>query len=232
MKRYAERQIRRTLLKYELREIDIEVAEGVMLRLVETEDTYSLLDRLIEREDGQNRVTRFPYWAEIWPASLALSRWFTLAQPEQPAGVTVELGCGAGLVGVALAWLGWQVESTDFVEDALIFAAHNARINRVETRHRVGYLDWSHPVGKPTDCIVASDVAYEKKSQPYLGRVLRRLLLPGGRFYVSDPRRPASQPFFASLESQGYAHQIDGITVFWRSLEHVVDIHTFVKPLR
>lgn len=230
MKRYSGRQIRRTLLKYDLRKTDIEVADGIVLHMVETEDAYSLLDRLIEREDGQNRVTRFPYWAEIWPASLALSQWFARDTPEAPSGTAVELGCGAGLVGVCLARLGWAVESTDFVEDALVFAAHNARLNRVESRHSVGYLDWSHPVGKPTDCIVASDVAYEKKSQPYLARVLRRLLLPGGRFYISDPGRPASQPFFASLENQGYAHHQDDMSVTWRSLDHRVDIHTFIKP--
>ena len=232
MKRYTDRQIRRTLLKYDLLESEIEVAGDMVLRMAETADAYSLLDRLIEREDGQNRVVRFPYWAEIWPASLALSRWFAASRPEPPEQVAVELGCGAGLVGVALARMGWKVESTDFVEDALIFASHNARLNRVEARHSVGYLDWSHPVGKPTDCIVASDVAYERKSQPYLGRVLRRLLQPGGRLYISDPRRPASQPFFRSLESQGYAHQLDQIAVSWRSLDHLVDIHTFRKPVR
>ncbi|MFC1525285.1 methyltransferase [Candidatus Latescibacterota bacterium] len=232
MKRYSQRQIRRTLLKYDLRETEVELVEGVVVKMAETADAYSLLDRLIEQEDGFNRTTRFPYWAEIWPASLALSRWLHRARVTPPAKVVLELGCGVGLVGVALARLGWRVESTDFVEDALIFATHNADINGVTPRHRVAYLDWSHPVGEPTDCVVASDVAYEKKSQPYLARVMRRLLVPGGRLYISDPKRPASQPFFASLERLGYDHQIDGIGVHWRSLEHVVDIHTFTRPLR
>ncbi|MFH1571408.1 MAG: methyltransferase domain-containing protein [Gemmatimonadota bacterium] len=230
MKRYTENQIRRTLLKYDLRQTGVEVANGTVLSMVETVDAYSLLDRLIERGDERYRTLRFPYWAEIWPASVALSRWLWSGRAPQPRAVALELGCGTGLVGVALARLGWQVESTDFVEDALIFAAHNARANRVEALHRVGYLDWSHPVGEPTDCIVASDVAYEKKSQPYLGRAVRRLLRPGGQLYISDPRRPASQPFLASLERQGYAHRVEQVEVHWRALGHVVDIHAFTRP--
>lgn len=87
--------------------------------MIEVEDAYSLLDRMIEQEGRLHRVERFPYWAELWPASLALSRWFCQVDDLPRVDRALELGCGIGLVGITLAHLGWNVEATDFVEDAL-----------------------------------------------------------------------------------------------------------------
>ena len=230
MKRYSWRQVQRTLRKFDTRETDVEVTAEVDLRMVEIADSYALLERLLERDEGQDQVTRFPYWAEIWPASLALARWLCTTPPRIPAGHVLELGCGVGLAGVALAKLGWSVRATDFVEDALVFASLNARQNRVASRHRVAYLDWRHPVGSPTDCVVASDVAYERQAHPHLNRVLRHLLRPGGSLYVSDPGRPISRDFFTLLEGQGYSHAVESVAVRWRNLEHEVDIHHFMRP--
>ena len=230
MKRYSAKQVKRTLKKYSVKETEIKVGEKVSLALMEVEDPYELLDAMIEQEERMQRVARFPYWAEMWPASLALANWFCQAQVEPPNSWALELGCGLWMVGVVLARFGWRIEATDYVEDALIFANYNAQKNGVGGRHRVAYLDWSNPVGKPCDCMVGSDVVYEKKNHPYLDRVLRRLLLPGGQFYLSDPqRRPAAQ-FCALLAKQGYGHWVETVDVQWKSLEHKVDIHRFVKP--
>lgn len=200
----------------------------LQLSMVQSSDTYTLLDRLIEQEGEGQKVTRFPYWAEIWPSSLALSRWFAVATPT--AGRALELGCGLGLAGVAMARLGWNVEATDYVEDALIFAAHNAERNGAGSRHTVSYLDWEHPVGSAHSVLVGSDVAYEKALHPFLLRTLRALLEPGGQFILSDPCRPATRPFLEALEQEGYTHRQDQIGVQWKALDHRVDIHSFIRP--
>ena len=231
VKRYRTKQIRRTLGKYDLNSRDIEVAAGLTVKMVEVRDTYELLDQLIEQEERLRRVERFPYWAELWPASLGLSRWFCQAGLQPPAQWVRELGCGLGLVGITLARLGWRVEATDFVEDALILAGFNAQNNQVTGRHRVAYLDWNNPVGWACECMVASDVVYEKKNHSHLARVLSKLLLPGGRFYLSDPQRVPSRHFCAMLVDQGYGHQVETFGVEWKSLRHKVDIHIFDKPL-
>jgi len=230
MKRYHSKQIRQTLRKYDIKETELIVTEYIKLVITEVKDAYELLERMIEQEGRLHRVERFPYWAELWPASLALARWLCQAGIQPPPRRTVELGCGLGVVGVALARLGWRVESTDFVEDALIFTYHNAQINRAAGNFRVGYLDWSNPVGQPCECLVASDVVYERKNHPYLARVLRKLLLPGGRFFLSDPQRQPTRHFVEMLIKQGYEHRVDLLVQPWKSLERKVDIHTFRKP--
>ncbi|HCV21950.1 MAG TPA: methyltransferase domain-containing protein [Candidatus Latescibacteria bacterium] len=232
LKRYARRQTTRTLAKYDTVSIDVDIDADLSVSMVQTRDAYVLLDRLIEQEEaGMARVTRFPYWAEIWPASVGLSRWFVGSAPEPETTEIRELGCGLGLVGVSLARAGWRIEATDFVEDALVLASHNARTNGIpEFQHRVAYLDWSHPVGESVDCFVASDVAYEKVLHPYLIRTLRQMLNPGGRFYISDPRRPAAQPLFEALQEMGYEHECQTVDVDWQSLTHQIDVHCLTRP--
>ncbi len=221
--------MRRILSKYDLNQMEVDIASGWTLNMVGVTDPYDLLDQMIE-QDRLHRDERFPYWAEVWPASLGLSRWFCRGDFEPPSLRAVELGCGLGLLGITLARLGWRIKATDFVEDALVFTSFNARNNQVGGRHQVGYLDWRHPVGNPSDCLVAADVVYEKKNHPYLERVLRQLLLPGGRFYLSDPQRSSARPFCEALEEQGYEHLVESHPTCWKALEHKIDIHTFTKP--
>ena len=231
MRRYTEQQVRRTILKYETRHSAVNL-DGAPIDILEIVDAYDLLDRLLEQEESNSaRPVRFPYWAEIWPASVALSSWLLKSDLQLPTrGGVKELGCGLGLVGVALARSGVQVEATDFVEDALVFATHNARRNGASLLHRVSYLDWSHPVGSPSPCLIGSDVTYEKQSHQYLYRTIRKLLAPGGRLLLSDPRRPVARPFFSSLKQAGFAHAVASETVQWKSISHEVDIHLFTRP--
>ena len=230
MKRYGDRQLRRTLRKYDTRQVSRTLATGCELQLTAVGDVDALVDRMIEREGRLQRVERFPYWAELWPTAWAMAQWFCRAEEPIPKGWTGELGCGLGLVGIALAKLGWRVEATDFVEDALIFAAHNARRNRVGPTHRVAYLDWRNPVGTPRECLVGSDIIYEKKNHRSLERVLHALLLPGGRFYLGDPQRKDAAAFVARLVAQGYSQRREMQVETWNSIEYQVAIYVFTKP--
>ena len=230
MKRYGDRQIRRTLSKYDTRQVRRSLASGCDLQMTEVGDVNVLLNSMIEREGRFQGVERFPYWAELWPMALAMAQWFCRAEEPIPRGWTYELGCGLGLVGIALAKLGWRVEATDFVEDALIFAAHNAQRNGVQHNHRVAYLDWRNPVGEPRECLVGSDIVYEKKNHRYLERILHKLLLPGGRFYLGDPQRKDADDFVWRLVSQGYSQRRETRVETWNSVEYQVAIYVFTKP--
>ncbi|MEW6751300.1 MAG: methyltransferase domain-containing protein [Candidatus Latescibacterota bacterium] len=226
---YSAQVVRRTLAKYATLTSTYAVAADLVLRLVEVENAYGLLDRMVQQEARGHRGERFPYWAEVWPAALALARWLAEARTCPPRR-TLELGCGVGLVGISLARMGWRVQATDFVEDALIFATHNARLNGAAARHSVSYLDWRNPVGRPCDCLVASDVAYERRNLPYLVRLLRCLLVPGGVFYLGDPGRRSTRCLVEVLGEQGFGHVARRLVQPWRSGDVGVDIHVFRRP--
>tara|TARA_B100001250_G_scaffold293308_1_gene254958 strand:+ start:4025 stop:4627 length:603 start_codon:yes stop_codon:yes gene_type:complete len=200
--------------------------------MFEVADTYELLDGLIENESQKRSVERFPYWAEVWPSSIGLAKWFNENQKKiiQPDGWVRELGCGVGLVGISLAVMGWSVEATDYVADALVFSAENAKVNQIANKHRVAYLDWRNPVGEICNCMVGSDIIYEKRNHLLIIRLIESQLASGGDLYLSDPKRVASRGFVDLLIKNGYRHSIDSINVKHGSLNNAIDIHHFVKP--
>ena len=59
---------------------------------------------------------------------------------------------------------------------------------------------------------------------------LRQLLLPGGRFLLADPRRPAARYFCHILIEQDYRHSVQTRKVRWKSTAHQVHIHVFDNP--
>ncbi len=239
MREISAKRVRRTLRKYELADWDVDLSVTYRLRMVGVTDPYQLLDRMLENNTEHQESVRFPYWAEIWPSSIALGSWFLensvevadhlLSDLARSQGV-LELGCGLGLLGICIARAGWQVTATDFVEDALIFSAHNAARNGASARHRVSYLDWRRPVGAPVRCIVGADLVYERANHQILINLLRQLLLPGGRFILGDPRRPMARHFCRLLVDQGYVHRLQSRQVCWKSTSHQVHIHVFDKP--
>ena len=160
-------------------------------------------DDLISEEDFV-RDERLPYWADIWPSSRVLAA--RLLEENGAGRSLVELGCGSGLVSAAAASAGFDVVATDYYEDAMLFARLNANRNAgrdIGTR----LLDWrniAHDVGR-FDCVVASDVLYEKTYGALVANVFDRLLAPGGFALMADPGRISRDDFLNSLGPLGLA---------------------------
>lgn len=168
--------------------------------------TYRLLapkgaEKLLERPAVAKRFERdeyMPYWAELWPASLLLAeevlRWGPAAGHPQPPGV-LELGCGLGLVGIVAASLGYPVILSDYDDDALAFAAENARRNGLPglpTRR----VDWreSHSDLR-AERILAADVLYETRHHRPVAEFIRAHLAGTGFAWVCDPDRVTADGF-------------------------------------
>jgi predicted nicotinamide N-methyase len=137
---------------------------GVELELVRPVEPESLLD-----EDAFADDEFLPYWAELWPAGLALAR----ALPEQLAGVSVvELGCGLGVPSLVAAARGAHVTAVDWAADAVALLRENAARNDV-TLDAV-HADWRTFAGS-FDLALAADVLYEARNVEPLVELLPRL---------------------------------------------------------
>jgi predicted nicotinamide N-methyase len=159
---------------------------GVSLALVRPEEPESLLD-----EDAFADDEFLPYWAELWPAGLALAR----ALPDDLEGVrVVELGCGLAVPSIAAARAGATVLATDACAEALTLASRNARANGV--RIETATVDWAEPEELvrrgPFDLVLAADVLYERSGVAALLSLLPRL---APEAWVADPGRPAASAF-------------------------------------
>jgi predicted nicotinamide N-methyase len=184
------------------------------------------LDTLLEEIDPVTFAAdeRLPYWAELWPSSVALARYAAQYLDLQGRQV-LELGCGLGLVSVVAALQGARVLCTDYEADALAFARHNVRCNASQ---RVGFrlVDWRQPaLRRRYDYILASDVIYEARNFGPLVAILQRFLARGGDAVFAEPGRPNAIPFFALLRQRGFRYQKSIYPVEWDG-HHQIAIYT------
>ena len=169
-------------------------------------------DDLIDEEDF-DRDERLPYWAELWPSALALSRH--LSKRDLAATRAIELGCGVGLPTIVALARGATVLATDHYEAALDFTAHNARTN-LNLEPDTTLLDWRIPdfEGLGTfDLVLAADVLYERKNAAALADLVPRLLAPGGEALFADPHRDEAPVFLVAMEKSGFEDTREEITV-------------------
>jgi len=131
-----------------------------------------------------------PYWAELWPAAIALAE----ALPDVAGLRVVELGCGLGVPSLVAAARGAQVTATDWAADAIELLRGNAERNGLELTAEV--RDWRVAWPERFELALAADVLYEQRNvEPVLARLRelapRALVGLAGRPYEAEFLRAA-----------------------------------------
>jgi predicted nicotinamide N-methyase len=203
---------------------------SVVLSVLRPRSAEELID-----EDDYARDERLPYWAELWPSALALAEAIA-ARP--PAGArTVELGCGVGLPAIVASLGGADVLATDWYPEALEFTRANAAAcgARVETME----VDWREPppalfARGAADLVIGADLLYEERNGAALAALLPRLLRPGGRAIIADPRRPYASALIEPLRARGWRHRREDVRHRRRLDESgpVIHLHRLRAPGR
>jgi predicted nicotinamide N-methyase len=179
------------------------VCGGLTIELLRVADVDTLLDRLPKIQFRPDE--RLPYWADLWPSSLALAQYVWEAVDLQGLEV-LELGCGLGLAGIAASRKGGVVTFTDYEADALAFTRYNAYRNGCPWAI-VRHLDWHAPTLERTYAVVmASDVLYERANFDPLIQLLHGALGPAGQFILAEPNRPIARDFFRLLRDHGFQY--------------------------
>jgi predicted nicotinamide N-methyase len=177
---------------------------GLTIELLRVADVDTLLDRLPKIQFRPDE--RLPYWADLWPSSLALARYLWHAVDLQGLEV-LEVGCGLGLAGIAASRKGGVVTFTDYEADALAFTRYNVHRNGCR-QAIVRHLDWHAPhLDQTYAVILASDVFYERANFPPLLQLLERALGPKGQFILAEPNRPVARDFFRLIRDGGFQYR-------------------------
>src|SRR5439155_10434178 len=159
-------------------------------------------DDLISEEDFV-RDERLPYWADLWPSAIMLSR--AMVNEVGKGARLLELGCGSGLVTVASVIAGYDVLATDYYDDALLFTQVNVERNLGGTAVRTREVDWrSIPDDLGTySRVIAADVLYEPAYGDLIAAAIAVTLAPEGRATVADPGRLSRDNFIAAAQELG-----------------------------
>lgn len=179
----------------------------------------------------------------VWNAGLVFAR-LVLEDAPRPAcpfrfsrefwsGKSVlELGCGTGVVSVALKKAGAaEVVATDYSPDLLELTATNAAENGVTLE--TAELDWRSPerarVAGPFDVLVAADVIYaESAFEPLIDTVLF-LSRPGGAaegadlYMVHETHNAGTRLFFDMAEQRGLSVEVLGERTYSRDAKDAED---------
>ena len=199
---------------------DISIADkSFAIRRVKNID--KLIDAISEEEFKVDEV--LPYWAEIWPSSIALSEYVLENQEEFAGKKILELGCGLGLVGIVASSLGAEVIFTDYDSHALRFTEENFKrnFNREAT---VQIFDWRNPgYSESFDIIMAADIIYEKRWLEPVLNVLDKKLAETGAAYIANPDRTVSRALYKMIESKKWRrHSLLKRTMVYNKLHKII----------
>ena len=165
-------------------------------------DIDKLFVHLLKKENQTLDIQdeRMPYWSDIWPSAIALSKYIDENPKIVQRKKVLELGCGLGMPGIVAAMNGAVVTMTDYLPEALMFAKSNWEKN-LDIPFNGQLLDWrnSDKIEK-ADVILASDVAYESRSFEPLKTAFKNLLKPGGVLLLTEPNRKFTSPFIELLK--------------------------------
>ena len=169
-------------------------AGGVSLTLARPAEPEALLDEEAFEDDEF-----LPYWAELWPAGIALAE----ALPADLDGVRiVELGCGLGVPSLVAAARGAEVTAVDWAADAIALLRENAARNGIELD--AVRADWRAFRGS-FDLALAADVLYEARNVEPLAELLPRL---APEALVALAGRPHEPGFLRRVEAAPVADRI------------------------
>jgi predicted nicotinamide N-methyase len=178
---------------------------------------------------------QIPYWAELWPASRGLAQYIW-EQVDFNGDKVLELGAGLGLPGLVAACKGARVTISDYQPEALKIASRNALRNGIEgVVFELGdWRDW--PLREKFDWIIGSDVLYNPRSNPYVGRILLGNLAASGQLLFAHPGRQATLSFLGELVASGFQERRGTIPVAVDNpplSDYKIDIHHLQKkPLQ
>ncbi len=199
------------------------------IELLSVDDVDPLLSELeeLERTDPVAAIERLPYWASLWPSSIALASVLLAGEPDVRGLRALELGCGAGLASLAAHFAGARVLATDHQLPALQLSELNFLLNGSDA-FEGRLLDWrSPPSDLRAELVLCSDVAYERETLAALAETLEAVCAPAGRVLLAEPRRPVARGLFALLAERGWSSTTRPVEATLDTREIPVDVHTF-----
>jgi len=144
-------------------------------------------------------ASAFPYWAKIWPASIALAQFLEKRPTLYRGKEVVELAAGLGLPSMFAATLAKTVSCSDYEPAAVAMIEKSILHNRF-THVQTALVDWN-TIREPLhgDLLLLSDINYDPNEFSTLQNVLTDFLGTNRPIILSTPQRLVAKSFIQSL---------------------------------
>ena len=198
----------------------VEFPGGLQLHVPDPDQVKPIYDQLI----ASNPDTVFPFWARIWPSSLALTA-FLRKEPHWIASKHVlEIGAGIGLPSFSISREASTLVISDYSTEAVALMEKN--IQCLGLKHtRAMQLDWNHfPSGLDADTVLFSDINYEPEQFEALLTLIKQLLNKGATVIIATPERISAVAFAVKLEPYVSLSLLETV----ETAHQTIDIRIFV----
>ena len=192
---------------------------GLQLHVPDPDQVKPIYDQLI----AINPDTVFPFWAKIWPSSLALTSFLQKETQLIRSKHVLEIGAGIGLPSFSISREASTLVISDYSTEAVALMEKN--IEYLVLQHaKAIYLDWNHfPSDLTADTVLFSDINYDPEQFEALLTLIKQLLNKGATVIIATPERISAvafavklEPYVSSsvLETVETAHQTMDIRIF------------------
>ena len=192
---------------------------GLQLHVPDPDQVKPIYDQLI----ASNPDTVFPFWAKIWPSSLALTSFLQKETQWIRSKHVLEIGAGIGLPSFSISREASTLVISDYSTEAVALMEKN--IEYLVLQHaKAIYLDWNHfPSDLTADTVLFSDINYDPEQFEALLTLIKQLLNKGATVIIATPERISAvafavklEPYVSSsvLETVDTAHQTMDIRIF------------------
>lgn len=199
--------------------------------LVELEKGFSLylpnellVKKTYERLSEIDEDTPFPFWAKVWPSSIALVQFLT----ENPNWIQkksiLELGAGIGQPSLKIAHKAKEVIISDFSKDAVELMEKNIAHLGL-TNVKALQIDWNNmDFTIQVDTILLSDINYDPFEFEPLFKVIEHYINIGTSIIIATPLRIMGAPFIESV--QKYIQSVYKKTI--AEFDNLIEVNVYV----
>jgi len=146
-------------------------------------------------------TTLFPFWAKVWPSSLALSLFLQQNLDLVNNKKVLEIGAGIGLPSFSIANQVTDLTITDYAKDAVELMQKNIEHLGFKNIEAV-FADWNFfPETINAEIVLLSDTNYAPSNFEPLIKLIQRFIKNGATIIISTPKRITASPFIEQLES-------------------------------
>jgi predicted nicotinamide N-methyase len=146
-------------------------------------------------------ATPFPFWAKLWPSSIALLDVLK-AHPNLIQNKHVlEIGAGIGLPSLMMADITKSIQISDYDKEAVALLQKNIEHLQLQNAQAL-QIDWNNvPENLHPEVILLSDVNYDPIQFDVLISLIDKFMNQGSTIILSTPQRIMASPFVQKLES-------------------------------
>ena len=143
----------------------------------------------------------FPYWAKVWPSSIALHNVLKKHPSLIKDKTVLELGAGIGLPALMMAGITKSIQISDYDLEAAALLKKNIEHLQLQNAEAL-QLDWNNvPENLNPEVVILSDVNYDPIQFDTLINLIDKFVNQGCTILLSTPQRIMASPFVQKLET-------------------------------